>query len=138
MSYWLTFTESFLQCKAYFTFSFSFFSFIFIPMLFRCFGHINQYVAQNLNHKLSNFSANVRTVKKWSFPLRTSSLNMTKFTVSLRSSLLKKSLMETFIFSLRTKWRPWNSWIRLLLNKNEKAAFLRTLWNSKSHVYFSD
>ena len=40
------------------------------------------------------------TAQKWSFPSRTSSLNVTKSAVSLRiwSHLLKKSLKENFIF----------------------------------------
>ena len=40
------------------------------------------------------------TAKKWSFPLRISSVNMTKFCSFLRiwSHLLKKFLMENFIF----------------------------------------
>ena len=36
--------------------------------------------------------------KKWSFPLRISSVNMTKSAVRICSHLLKKSIMEKFIF----------------------------------------
>ena len=84
---------------------------------------IMQQILQHNRKQTWNIGTKWTLYKKWSFPLRISSVNMIKWFLRIWSHLLKKCLIENFIF-VQWDWHISIQWIEVWFNPN-KARFLK-------------